>query len=159
MQKTIEITEKDGTVIRRKVQTINSDPSMTKQSFKNECDINNILKKHAKTGLINHVNQYEGNYDVATSLDFKQAMDLVTSAQQMFDDLPSSVRDRFQNDPAQFLDFVQNPDNAQEMVKMGLATASAVAEKEYDESIQNAAREAGTPVPADTDQTKPTDKK
>lgn len=30
-------------------------PSLTKQSFKDECDINQIVAKFEKTGLVNHL--------------------------------------------------------------------------------------------------------
>jgi len=43
----------------------------------------------------------------------------------MFNDLPSSIRSRFGNDPAAFLDFVQDENNADEMVKLGLTEGSA----------------------------------
>lgn len=138
MKQITEIKDKDGNVVRRKVTTVNNQPSMTKQSFKKECDINNIMAKHAKTGLINHVNQFDGKYGDATSIDYHEAMNIVTSSQQMFEALPAETRNRFANDPAQFLDFVQNPDNAQEMVSMGLATSSAQAEVAFDDAAKAA---------------------
>ena len=39
-----------------------SKPSLTKQSFTKECDINNIMKKYQKTGAIDHVNKHEASY-------------------------------------------------------------------------------------------------
>ena len=38
-------------------------PSLTKQSFKDECNINNIMSKYMKDGLIGHVNKHQGRYD------------------------------------------------------------------------------------------------
>jgi hypothetical protein len=38
----------------------------------------------------------------------------------MFEDLPSSIRSRFENQPSQFLDFVHDENNLQEMQQMGL---------------------------------------
>jgi len=92
----------------------------TKQSFKDECDINLIMAKYQKTGAITHVNKYGANYEFATSIDFTEAMQLVVTAQEMFNGLPSSIRTRFENDPAEFLDFVQDANNVPEMRKMGL---------------------------------------
>lgn len=105
---------------KRKVSIIFPDKGRTKQAFKAECDINQIMAKFQKTGLIEHGNAHGANYGDATSLDFREAMNLVIDAQDMFNDLPSSTRKRFSNDPAEFLDFVQNPDNAEELRKMGL---------------------------------------
>ncbi len=102
------------------VQLDASGNSRTKQSFAKECEINNIMAKYQKTGAIAHINQHGPNYDFATSIDFSEAMRLVVTAQDMFDGLPSSIRNRFANDPAQFLDFVQDADNEAEMRQMGL---------------------------------------
>ncbi len=94
--------------------------SRTKQSFANECDINNIMRKFQKTGAVSHLNRYGAEYGYATSLDFAESMRVVTKGQEMFNDLPSSIRSRFGNDPALFLDFVQDDSNVDEMVELGL---------------------------------------
>lgn len=82
-----------------------SKPSMTKQSAKAECDINNILVKYQKTGVFDHVRQYEGQYFEASESDYHDAMNTVVRANEMFADLPSKARDYFGNDPAKFLAF------------------------------------------------------
>lgn len=97
--------------------------SRTKQSFKEECDINNIMSKYQKTGLLDFVNEHEAQYGDATGIDFQEALETVRSAQEMFADMPSSVRRRFDNDPAAFLEFVNNPDNRDEAVELGLIKA------------------------------------
>lgn len=95
--------------------------SLTKQSFTAECDINNIMRKYQKTGAIDHVNKHEASYGYATSDDFQSALETIRTGQTMFDELPSSIRTKFDNDPAKFLDFVQDQNNAGEMVELGLA--------------------------------------
>lgn len=101
-------------------------PSMAQQHFRDECDVNRILAKYQKTGLIEHVNKFGGEYaDLSAVPDFQDALNSVIAAQDAFDSLPSKLRKEFGNDPAAFLDFVHNPDNKDEMVKMGLAKASA----------------------------------
>jgi len=106
----------------RERNALKTDPaSKTQQNFKAECDINTILKKYRKTGLLEHVNQYAGKYeDLSEPTDYQTALNIVISAQASFDSLPSYIRKKFDNDPAQFLDFVNNPDNLDEMQKMGL---------------------------------------
>ena len=99
--------------------------SRTKQSFKKECDINVIMAKYQKTGAITHFNKHQQNYGMADGQTFQEAMNLVCEAQEMFNELPSSIRSRFGNDPAAFLDFVQNEENADEMARMGLIQQSA----------------------------------
>lgn len=105
-----------------RVQKDPGGPSRTKQSFREECEITNILAKYEKTGIIQHMAKHGPTYpDMPTMLDFHDAMNLVTSASSMFEELPSAVRSRFRNDPALFLDFVSDPDNNEAMIEMGLA--------------------------------------
>lgn len=104
----------------RRKSVLNTGDGKTEQAHKKECDMNYILKNYQKTGLIRHSKQNIGRYDDVTKADFQEAMFLVTNAQQMFQTLPSGIRKRFHQDPAQFLEFVQNPDNKAEMQKMGI---------------------------------------
>lgn len=101
-------------------------PSRTKQANSAECDINNIMTRFEKTGIIDHVNRFPGGYGDYTGApsDYHEAMDQVVSAQAMFLTLPARVRARFGNDPGAFLDFVADPANEAELVKMGLAKAA-----------------------------------
>lgn len=96
--------------------------SMTKQEFSEECDINNIMKLAARTnGLVSHVNQFNGQYmDVSQGLSFQESMNNVLRGQEMFNSLPADIRSRFENDPGKFLDFVIDPNNKDEMRKIGL---------------------------------------
>lgn len=98
--------------------------SMTKQNHKNECDINFIMSKHAKTGLITHVSNKAPQYGEYETIDYKEAMNLVISAQESFDSLPATLRKRFGNDPNEYFQFVHDPDNRDEMIKMGLIKPS-----------------------------------
>lgn len=84
--------------------------SMTKQSFKESCDINNIMAKYQKTGVIDHISIYEAHYGEMSGQDFKEQLDQVTFAMTMFNDLPSAAREYFEQDPAKFLDFMDNCD-------------------------------------------------
>lgn len=95
----------------------------TKQSFKAECDINNIMAKFGRTGAVAHVNRYSGRYGLFAPIDFRDAMETVRQASEMFDALPAKLRARFSNDPAVFLEFVQDKENLPELRKLGLAMA------------------------------------
>lgn len=95
--------------------------SLTHQSMSADCDINNIMKRFEKTGVLDHINNRQGDYaDFLSAEDYHSSMLKVVEAQDMFSSLPASIRSRFENDPAQFLDFVHNPDNRDEMASMGL---------------------------------------
>lgn len=91
------------------------------QAFKDECDINRIMSGYQKSGAVNWLEKRQGQYLDVTAIDFMDAMQTVVKGREMFEELPSSIRDRFRNDPAEFLDFMHNPENADEMYKLGLA--------------------------------------
>lgn len=96
--------------------------SLTKQSMKDDADINFIIKQFDKTGVINHRNQYEGDYgDYSEAVTFDEAMRIVADANSMFETVPAKIRKQFGNDPGRFVEFVNNPENREELVKMGLA--------------------------------------
>lgn len=109
---------------QHQVQSINTLPSRTKQSDSADCEINNIISKYMRTGAIDHFTTHEGNYSDCTGADFETAMNIVADAQNMFADLPSKLRNRFENDPRQFLDFVQDENNKSEMADLGLTNPS-----------------------------------
>ena len=94
--------------------TFPADEGRTKQSFKDECDINNIMARFQKTGVLAFANKFEARYGDVTGVDFGEAMRVVADARSMFAEMPARLRDRFANDPARFLEFVQNPANKDE---------------------------------------------
>lgn len=97
------------------------EPTLTKQAFKDECDINNIMRKYQTTGLVSHFAKGEPKYgDFSNSVDYHEAMNQVLAAQDAFMALPSSIRARFSNDPGYLLDFVSDPNNRDEAVRLGL---------------------------------------
>lgn len=93
----------------------------TKQNFKAECDINNIMKKYIKTGAISHFAKHAGYYDFCPDTDYRGCLEVLNKAQEMFADLPAVIREKFKNDPGVFLEFVQDPKNLPELREMGLA--------------------------------------
>jgi len=107
---------------RRRVQLFFSDPSLTKQSFKDEVDVNNIVARYKKTGqLPGHLSTVQPMYgDVSSVPSYQDALNTVLTAQATFMALPSAVRSRFDNDPGKLLAFISDPKNAKEGVSMGL---------------------------------------
>lgn len=105
-------------------------PSMTKQEFVAECDINNVLKQYKATGIMSHISSKaaQGAYtDLPDPLDYQESLHIVAQAQESFATLPSAVRNRFQNDPEQFLAFLADPKNYDEAKKLGLLKAETPA--------------------------------
>lgn len=102
-------------------------PSLTQQHFKDECDINLIIKRFTKNDLALMAMMSDMRYgDYSTPVDFHEAMNIVIRAQEQFDSLPSSVRDKFDNDPVKMLDFVSKKENIEESVRLGLLNKQAL---------------------------------
>jgi phage internal scaffolding protein len=104
-------------------------PSRTKQSFRDECDINNILRQFNVTGQL-PVGSVQPQYgDFSGITDYQSALNRVMAAQDSFLQLPAKIRAKFDNDPAVFLDFASDEANKDEMKALGLLreeTAQAV---------------------------------
>ena len=97
------------------------DPSLTKQSFAHECDFNNVLSKWQESGLITHLNPSPASYgDVSHYSDYQTSLELIREAQASFDALPSQIRDRFNNDPAYLMSYLDDPSNDDEACSLGL---------------------------------------
>lgn len=104
--------------------SISCSDSLTKGEFKDDTDVNKILEKFIKTGLLEHQTQFQGRYDdFSDAADYRTCLHQVMQADAMFSSLPASVRARFENDPATFLAFAQDEQNSAEMVNLGLREA------------------------------------
>jgi len=97
-----------------------SGPGRTKQSFKDECDINTIMRRYQATGELPNINTLEPQYLDATGFDYQEHQNFIAGANSMFHQLPSAVRTRFGNSPAEFLDFCSHEKNRPELAEMGL---------------------------------------
>lgn len=118
-------------------------PSMTQQQFKDEADINYIVSMYDSSGVMP---TFHGDGQPAQPV-FGDFSSLPDNAQEMynrmieaknnFDSLPLEVRKRFNYDPAAFLDFVDNPENLDELVAMGLATKTVIGSDNHTENTDN----------------------
>lgn len=134
-------------------QTGEFPPSMTKQEFVEECDINNIIRAFSLTRQITHINAQaaQGAFlDLPDAPDFQAGLNDVIRAQQAFAALPSMVRNRFENDPGQFLAFMDDPANNAEIVQLGLGTSvpPVVPSNQVDGGAGKAPEETPTTAPA-----------
>lgn len=92
----------------------------TKQEFRDDCNINTIMSRYMKTGELPHINKLAPQYFDAAPGDFQTHMNAVAEAKTLFAQLPSDVRNRFRNDPGQFMDFCSDDSNRVELARMGL---------------------------------------
>lgn len=108
-------------VARPRVFHPESDVMVTKQSMKDECDINKILNQYKQTGILTHVQSVRPTYtDLPDTLDYQDAMSIVMDAEEAFMDLPAKVRDHFSNDPARFLAAFGDPAQVPQLREFGL---------------------------------------
>lgn len=98
-----------------------TEPSMTKQSHKDECDIHRILKQYQRTGVMAHIAARQPSFqELPDNFDYQSALDISLKAQEAFGMLPSSLRDRYKNDPGTFLSAISDPREAEYLREMGV---------------------------------------
>lgn len=101
------------------------DESPVEQHHRDNCDITNIIKQYDRTGLITHVTKAVQEYGDFTLInEYQESLNTVIAAQEAFQELPSHIRKRFNNDPGAFFEFATNPDNKDQMIELGLAMPS-----------------------------------
>lgn len=95
--------------------------SMTRPSFQEECDINNIIKKFNQTGQVHHLAEGLPFYgDVTEIKDLRTALEVARQAEENFMQMPSSLREKFNNDPGLLIDFLNDGRNYKEALELGL---------------------------------------
>lgn len=95
--------------------------SLAKQEMQEACNINNLMSRYVKTGEITHLNLVPPQYgDFTTATEYQDAMNALAQANQAFAELPVRVRNRFENDPAQLIDFMADQKNYEEGQQLGL---------------------------------------
>ena len=119
---------------------VTADPegeSLTQQHFKKETDIVEIIKKHDRTGIIEHVARGVAQYgDYSEVNEYREALDMVNNANNSFMELPAEVRAMFGNDPGAFFEFATDPKNEAKMQELGLMAMPEAAEDLLPEAVQ-----------------------
>lgn len=106
--------------------TVECDPEerVTKSEFKEETDINNIIARYKKTGILPQpVMEAARRYgDFSSVPTYQEMFDRVHAAQEVFSALPAHVRKKFNNDPGEFLAASDTKEGLDLMIELGLAT-------------------------------------
>jgi len=120
--------------------------SRTKQSFREEADINTIMRRYLRTGILESQARGVPRYgDFTSAEDYHACMTRVRQAEELFMTLPAEVRDHVDNDPRKLLDLVFDPSRVDEARELGL-----IPELKKDEPAApaaGAAPEAGAAAP------------
>lgn len=96
------------------------EPTLAQQHFKEECDINIILQKFSITGILPEAPLSPRYGDFSGISDYHTALNRVIAAQEEFDALPAQIRARFDNDPANLIEFLNDEANRPEAEELGL---------------------------------------
>lgn len=96
--------------------------SRTRQEFRDEADINTIIDRFGIGENPLEVQKWVTDVDIADApSDYQSVMNQLNAARDQFMSLPARVRSRFDNDPSEFVSFVSDPSNYDEMLRLGLA--------------------------------------
>lgn len=119
-------------------------PSMTKQEFAADCDINNIMKRFVASNFdpsVLNLSTRQAQYGDFTSMpdSYHAALNFIKDSDATFMKVDAGIRSRFDNDPQKFFDFVTDPRNSAELIDMGLASPSPLG------SPEDATSSAGLP--------------
>lgn len=99
---------------------VSDEPSLTKQQFAEDADINTIVRRFRLTGQLPENVRMPTYGDFTEVSDFQTAMIAVAQARESFDAMPADIRARFHNDPGEFVDFCSDEKNRDEAIKLGL---------------------------------------
>jgi len=106
------------------------DASLAQQHFKDETDINNILRQFNITGLLPESPLSPRYGDFTGISDYQSALNAVIAAESEFEGLPAQIRARFNNDPEELINFLANNENLDEAISLGLV------DKKIEASVQ-----------------------
>lgn len=145
---------------RIRVRTINEEPTKTDQTQKEQCDINNIMKRYNKK--IQNVDspileKYAGSFfDSSQKPTYQTALNTLIEARNTFENLPSHLRKKFGNDPANMISYLQDSSNNEEAQKLGLKIKppeqkQTEAEKYYANQNAKNKKASTTPSTGNTD--------
>lgn len=121
----------------------------TKQSFKDSCDINKILAKAQVAGSLSHFQKHGAFYGDFADFDFLDAQVRLARGKEIFAELPSEVRREFDQDPAKFFAFANDPANAGKLVDLipGIAKPGmSPAVQSWKAKVKAASQAASEPV-------------
>lgn len=99
--------------------------SKTKQSDYHKTDINGILSRYIKTGILPTTGRKPIYGDFTNGMDYHTMLNRIASAEEAFMRLDPLVRKHCDNDPGKFLDLVFDPNRRGELEKLGLLDLQA----------------------------------
>lgn len=128
---------------RQRVQVFFDPESKVEKSHRQRVNINSIMAK-INRGVMPPIKSGGLYGDFSTVEDFHTSVQRVQDANNDFLALPSEIRKKFHQNPAELIEFLNNPDNYEKAVEYGLIDRKDV-------SIEDVGGVDQTPPPAPTD--------
>lgn len=109
------------------------------QQFKDEADINTIVKRYMKTGNLGNPNATrQPSFGDFSSVDYMEMRNAIADIDQDFASLSAKIRRRFNEDPYQLVRWLENPANAKEAAKLGLISQAEAGIDPQQDLVQEA---------------------
>lgn len=100
---------------------------LTEQHHENDCDINYLIERSLRLGdPLNGEMDLSKFKDVSETIDLKEALIAVDTVNTMFAELPLKIRKEFDYNPSHLVSFLDNPNNYDRAVELGLVSSTAV---------------------------------
>ena len=125
-------TQYDDDMRKPKEGIVFEKPSRTVQSEADMCDLNRIMDRYALPEAFAFARSVPETReliygDFSTLEDYQTSIAVVRKAEEDFANMPSNIRAYFDNNPANMLQFLQEPEkNYEEGVRIGLFAAKDV---------------------------------
>lgn len=121
------------------------DVGLTQQEFKDECDINEIVRRFGLTGSLPEVVNVPRSGDFTGVVDFQTALNAVRKAEEGFMALPADLRARFGNDPQRLMAFMDDGNNLEEARKLGLVNPPPEKTRDVVQAVDELAKSLAPP--------------
>lgn len=95
-------------------------PSLTSQAPADEVNINKIMARVLKGQVVLASNGEPFYGDVSDLGGLQEAIIKVQEAEDLFMQFPAQTREIFENDPRNMVQFLEDPENRDEAIKLGL---------------------------------------
>lgn len=119
-----KIQDEDGNWVEQRpwpATDFRSDKGFTVQADREDADINKIISRFQKTGQLPPSRRGEPFYgDVSDLRDLQDALIKIQEADELFMSYPAELRERFDNDPVKFVDFMSDEKNRPAAEELGL---------------------------------------
>lgn len=119
--------------------------SLTQQHFKDETEINSVVRKYLKGHPLPITNKQPMFGDFG-SMDFHEMKNAIADIDSQFASLPAKLRGRFRNDAYQLIRWIERPENNAEALRLGLLQKPGLTPDEQLDLVEA----ANTPQPPET---------